>query len=79
MQIYFFLKYHIFLKKTSGLSIVYSKCGHEYGKIFKEGESIELLKILGIEEQQKILTMPEENMDQEFRLKNIRLNDKLFN
>ena len=50
MQIYFFLKYHIFLKKTSGLSIVYSKCGHEYGKIFKEGESIELLKILGIEE-----------------------------
>ena len=36
------LKYHIFfLKKTLNLSIVYSKCGHEYEKIFKEEESIE--------------------------------------
>ena len=26
------LKYHIFLKKTLGISIVYSKCGHEYKK-----------------------------------------------
>ena len=25
-------KYHIFLKKTSSLFIVYSKCGHEYEK-----------------------------------------------
>ena len=30
------LKYYIFLKKTLNLSIVYSKCGHEYKKIFKE-------------------------------------------
>ena len=51
------LKYHIFKKKTLSLSTVYSKCGHEYEKIFKEG-SIEILKILGlinnIEEYQKI-------------------------
>ena len=44
-------------KKTS-LSIVYSECGHEYETIFKEEESIEILKILGlinnIEEYQKI-------------------------
>ena len=49
------LKYHMFLN----LSIVYSKCGHEYEKIFKEEEeSIEILKILGLinntEEYQKI-------------------------
>ena len=45
-------------QKTLSLSIVYSKCGHEYKKIFKEEESIEVLKILGlinnIEEYQKI-------------------------
>ena len=29
------------------LSIVYSKCGHEYEKMFKEDESIQMLKILG--------------------------------
>ena len=29
------LKYHIFfLKKTLSFSIVYSKCGHEYEKVF---------------------------------------------
>ena len=32
------LKHHIFSKKTLCLSIVYSKCGHEYEKIFKEKE-----------------------------------------
>ena len=41
-----------------GLSIVYSKCGHEYEKIFKEEESIKILKILelinNIEEYQEI-------------------------
>ena len=46
------------LKKKLSLSIVYSKCGHEYQKIFKEEESINILKILGlnnnIEEYQKI-------------------------
>ena len=30
------------------LSIVYSKCSHEYVKIFKEEESIEILRILGL-------------------------------
>ena len=45
-------------KKTLSLSIVYSKCGREFKKIFKEEESIKILKILGlinnIEEYQKI-------------------------
>ena len=45
-------------RKTLNHSIVYSKCGHEYEKIFKEEEPIEILKILGlinnIEEHQKI-------------------------
>ena len=53
------IKYHIFFKKTINLPIVYSKCGHEYEKIFKEkDESIEILKILrlinNIKEYQKI-------------------------
>ena len=42
------LKYCIFSKKTLSLSIVYSKWGHEYEKIFKEEESIEILKIPGL-------------------------------
>ena len=45
-------------KKTLTLFIVYSKCDHEYKTIFKEEESIEILKILGlidsVEEYQKI-------------------------
>ena len=45
-------------KKTLNLSIVYSKYGYEYEKIFKEEEPIEVLRILGlinnIEEYQKI-------------------------
>ena len=49
---------HIIYKKRLSLSIVYSKCSHEYKKIFKEEESIEILKILGltnnIEQYQKI-------------------------
>ena len=36
-----------YIKKTLTLSIVHSKCGHVYEKIFKEGESIEVLRILG--------------------------------
>ena len=40
------------------LSIVYSKCGHEYIKIFKKEDSTEILKILAvitnIEEYQKL-------------------------
>ena len=47
-----------FFKKTLNHSIVYSKCGREYKKIFKEEQSIEILKTLGlidnIEEYQKI-------------------------
>ena len=35
-------------QKTLSLSIVYSKCGHEYKKIFKDEESVEVLKILGL-------------------------------
>ena len=34
--------------KTLGLSIVYSKCGQEYKKIFRKEESIEILKIIGL-------------------------------
>ena len=45
-------------KKALSLFIVCSKCGHEYEKIFKGEETIEILKILGlinnIEEYQKI-------------------------
>ena len=45
-------------KKTLSFSIFYSKCGHEYEKIFKEAELIAILKILGlinnIEEYQKL-------------------------
>ena len=45
------------LKKTLRLSILYSKCGHGYEKIFKEEESIEILKMLdliNVEEYQEI-------------------------
>ena len=46
------------LEKTIVLSIICSKCKNEDEKIFKEEESIEILKILGlrnnIEEYQKI-------------------------
>ena len=52
------LKYHIFLKKPLGISIVSSKRGHEYKKTFKEEKSIEILKIIGsvtnIEEYQNV-------------------------
>ena len=42
------IKYYFFLKKTLSLFIVYSRWGHEYEKIFKEEESIKILKILGL-------------------------------
>ena len=41
------LKFHIHFQKTC-LSIVYSKFGDEYEKIFKGEESIEILKSLGL-------------------------------
>ena len=43
------LKYHTFLKqKTLALSIICSKCEDEDQKIFKEKESMEILKIRGL-------------------------------
>ena len=36
------------IKSSLSVSIVFSKCGHEYEKIFKEEESTEILKILGL-------------------------------
>ena len=48
----------MFLKITLSLSVVYSKCGHEYKQIFKEEKPIQILKIIGsinnTEEYQKI-------------------------
>ena len=40
-------KSYIKKKNTLTFSIVYSKCGHEYEKIFKEEESIKILKNIG--------------------------------
>ena len=70
-----YLKKIIYFKKILGLFIVSSKCGHEYKEIFQEGESFEILKILGsisdTEEYKKYIIMTEENISQQFRLKNI--------
>ena len=41
-------KVSYFLEKTLFLSIICSKCKNEDEKIFKEAESIEILKILGL-------------------------------
>ena len=50
-----------FFKITLHFSVIYSKCCHEYKKIFEEKESIEILKIVAlitnIEECQKIYTL----------------------
>ena len=35
-------------KKTLSLSIVHSKCGNYYQKIFKEEESVKILKLLAL-------------------------------
>ena len=42
------LKYHTFWKKSLVLSIIVSKCEAKDEKIFKEEESIEVLKIFGL-------------------------------
>ena len=44
------LKHHTsyLLEKTLALSIICSKCRNEDDKIFKEEESIEILKVLGL-------------------------------
>ena len=36
------------MENILNVSIVYSKCGHEYKNVFKEEEPIEILKILGL-------------------------------
>ena len=41
-------KISYFLKKHQEFSVVYSKCCHEYKKIFKEEELSEILKYLGL-------------------------------
>ena len=51
------------LEKTLVLSIICSKCKNEDEKLFKEEESLEILKILGLTEN-----MAEENISKEFRL-----------
>ena len=62
-------------KNPLGLSIVCSKCGHDYKRTLKEEELIKILNILGlitsIREYQKRYNMTEVNISQEFRLKNI--------
>ena len=56
---------------------------HEYEKIFKDKESIEILKILSlinnIEEYQKIYNHVQKGIAQESRLKKNRWNKKLLN
>ena len=37
-----------FFKNTLDLPIVCRRCGHEYTKIFKEEQPIEILKMLGL-------------------------------
>ena len=50
-------KYHIFWKKTLGISVACIKCGNEYKKYFKKKNQLKFLKNLGlitnIEEYQK--------------------------
>ena len=63
------------------LSIVYSNCGHEYKKIFKEEKSVEALKILGlinnIKEYQKKYNHAEEKLI-EVRLKKIKKKEQII-
>ena len=69
----------MFSKKTSVLSIICSKCDNEDEKTFRvEQESIELLKILGLLKHRIVpkeyilkINMAEENINQQFMLKNI--------
>ena len=61
--------------KTLLLSSICNKWGSEDEKMFKEEESIEILKILGlinkIEKYHNRIVMPEEKINQEIRLKKI--------
>ena len=58
-------------EKTLVLSIICTKCKNEDEKIFKEEESIEILKILDLFKNILYKKMVEENISQEFKLKNI--------
>ena len=49
------LKYNLFSKKAIVLSIIYSKCKNEDEKIFREKESVEILKIFGLIENISLL------------------------
>ena len=61
-------------------TIFYSLFFYEYEKIFKEEESIEILKILGlinnIEKIAEYIIMPEENIRLKFKLKKNSSNTK---
>ena len=65
------LKYHTVSKKTFVLFIICSKCEKEDEKIFKEEESSEILKILGLKICNCFKNIVEESISQEFRLENI--------
>ena len=71
------------LKRALSLSVVYSKCGQEYEKIFKEEESIEILNILGlitnIEEYLKIYNHVWRKHEARIYTEKSRWNKKLFN
>ena len=52
-------------KKTLVISVIWSKCKNEVEKIFKEEESIEILKIIGlIKKYNYFRNMVEENISQ---------------
>ena len=60
------------LEKTLVLSIICSMDKNEDDQLFKEEESITILKVLGlIENINHIKNMAAEDISQEFRLKNI--------
>ena len=60
------------LVKILVLSIICSKCKNEDEKLFKKEESIEILKIIGlIQKYNYFQNIADENVSQEFRLKNI--------
>ena len=66
------LKKKKIIKKTLVFSLICSKCKNEHEKLFKEEQSIEILKIIGlIEIYNYFKNMEEENISQEFRWKNI--------
>ena len=71
------LKSHI-LEKTLFLSIICSKCDSKDEKIFKEKESIEILKILNLTNNIVPKDMPEEKIGQKFRLKEIEKTRNVF-